>query len=314
MTQGLILKDNESGFIIELSTLNEILGKNIKIIIPETDGTMALAKDIENVVNRIKNGDIVAKTADQIGQLTEDDIAKADFSNIDVSAVSPEVFSALQGPQGPQGEVGDIGTIIYSGTGAPTSGTSGRNGIDKYLDKNTGILYTKTSAGSWSQEINLMGPQGPQGPAGADGRDGQDADIGAVDLFNVISNTTVVSGNVTAISDSRYVEAAFSDVTMNQFIYQGKDGGSAQIDIWTQGVRVGESYSTVEGRVYLNGTRIITVPKTGYNNNGALQTSAKVSITLNKGDVIKVTGSSGSANIGMRLYAADVLSRLLFAY
>ncbi len=171
-TQGFILKDNESGFLVELITENEVLGKGIRIIIPEKDGTMALLKDIEGVVNRLKNGDIVVKQATQVGNLTEELIAKADLTNVDVSKVPQEMFDALQGIQGVKGDTGAMGTIIYSGTGAPTSTTSGRDGIDKYLDKNTGNLYTKTSAGGWSVEINIMGPQGPRGSTGPKGSTG----------------------------------------------------------------------------------------------------------------------------------------------
>lgn len=198
MTQGLILKDNQSGNVIELKTLNDILNNSIAIIIPEKDGTMALLKDIDVLEDKIKTGDVVANEAKKIGTFTAENIAKKDLSNVNPASIPAAVVELLTGPQGPQGPAGndgidgkdgingtngEIGSLIYTGATSPTSNTPGRNGVDKYLNIATGELYSRLSTGSWRRDMSLVGPQGPAGPAGADG-----AGVTAATIANAIAS------------------------------------------------------------------------------------------------------------------------------
>lgn len=89
-----------------------------------------------------------------------------------VSATAPATGTVLtysgsawigsQGVSGPTGPAGADGSVIYSGSGAPSSGI-GRSG-DWYIDSAAAMLYGPKASGSWGSGISIQG--GPTGPSG----------------------------------------------------------------------------------------------------------------------------------------------------
>lgn len=62
--QGFILIDKDSGHIVELKTVSEILASDVSIVIPEKNGTLALVADIEDLRTKLTNGDIAIVASD----------------------------------------------------------------------------------------------------------------------------------------------------------------------------------------------------------------------------------------------------------
>lgn len=93
----------------------------------------------------------------------------------------PQGVQGPQGEQGPQGDPGATGAAgadgskIYSGSGAPLSGT-GVTG-DWYFDYTAGNIYEKTAPAVWTLRRNLIGPQGAQGPQGDQGDPGANGSV-----------------------------------------------------------------------------------------------------------------------------------------
>lgn len=66
------------------------------------------------------------------------------------------LIANIEGPQGPAGSDGADGSVWYNGSGAP-SGALGVVG-DYYLDNDTGDVYEKTGASTWTLVANIEGP------------------------------------------------------------------------------------------------------------------------------------------------------------
>lgn len=64
---------------------------------------------------------------------------------------------------------GNSGMRFLNGNGAPTEETQGFEG-DLYLDKDTGLLYQKST--TWKELMNLKGVKGDTGATGAKGATG----------------------------------------------------------------------------------------------------------------------------------------------
>jgi hypothetical protein len=78
----------------------------------------------------------------------------------------------VQGPQGVTGATGapGQGEGWSSGTGTPAGGTG--NVGDWYLQLDTGDVWEKTGASTWTGRGNIKGPTGSVGPPGATGGTG----------------------------------------------------------------------------------------------------------------------------------------------
>lgn len=70
---------------------------------------------------------------------------------------------------------GSSGMRFLNGNGAPTEETQGFEG-DLYLDKDTGLLYQKST--TWKELMNLKGVKGDTGATGATGTAGVKGDKG----------------------------------------------------------------------------------------------------------------------------------------
>lgn len=96
-----------------------------------------------------------------------------------VSLNSCDDLEGEQGPEGPAGPAGEDGSMIYAGTGSPSSAL-GEEG-DFYLDQSTATLYGPKDEVGWGSPVNLQGPSGDDGneilsgsgtPSGTLGREG----------------------------------------------------------------------------------------------------------------------------------------------
>ena len=84
--------------------------------------------------------------------------------------------NGTNGTNGSNGADGADGATWLGGAGVPDNGV-GVNG-DRYIRTSNGNVYLK-AAGSWSVEMNIIGPQGIQGIQGIPGNDGADGADGA---------------------------------------------------------------------------------------------------------------------------------------
>lgn len=76
----------------------------------------------------------------------------------------------MRGPKGDDGDAGAQGSLIYVGSGAPSSGTG--VDLDLYINTANGDLYQKTT-GSWGSPVeNIKGPTGAPGATGSTGATG----------------------------------------------------------------------------------------------------------------------------------------------
>jgi len=115
-----------------------------------------------------------------------------------MSSCSEQGLVGPEGPAGPQGSTGNAGpvgaagkdgSIMYSGTGIPTSGTG--NLGDYYLDRATGNLYGPKLANGWGTPITLMGVNGTNGTNGINGTNGANGTNGV----NGTNGSTTLNGS-----------------------------------------------------------------------------------------------------------------------
>ncbi len=93
--QELILKDNDSGHVIVLKFGKDILTGDLTFNLPEESGTLLLSSTLEDLKTKLADGTIVVKSASNIGELKESDIAKVDLSNVDIEKIPQEILDAL---------------------------------------------------------------------------------------------------------------------------------------------------------------------------------------------------------------------------
>lgn len=98
------------------------------------------------------------------------------FVTIFMLLITGFIGCSKEGPQGAQGAKGDAGavgaagkdgSVIYAGTGAPSSSLG--NAGDYYLDKSTDNLYGPKTSSGWGAALSLKGATGAAGAAGKNG-------------------------------------------------------------------------------------------------------------------------------------------------
>lgn len=94
---------------------------------------------------------------------------------------------------------------FISDAGAPASNI-GQPG-DVYLNTSNGDLYTNVN-GTWTKDMNLVGPQGPEGPQGPKGDPGADGADGADGTDGVsVTGATSDGTNITfTLSDGSTID------------------------------------------------------------------------------------------------------------
>lgn len=70
------------------------------------------------------------------------------------------------------------GTRVFVNSGVPAGSLAGSYIGDLYINKDTGNLYKKTGAATWTLQGSLQGPQGVQGVQGVEGPEGPQGQIG----------------------------------------------------------------------------------------------------------------------------------------
>lgn len=103
------------------------------------------------------------------------------------------------------GTGGGGGMRFISDAGAPASNI-GQPG-DVYLNTSNGDLYTNVN-GTWTKDMNLVGPQGPEGPQGPKGDPGADGADGADGTDGVsVTGATSDGTNITfTLSDGSTID------------------------------------------------------------------------------------------------------------
>jgi Collagen triple helix repeat (20 copies) len=91
----------------------------------------------------------------------------------------PQGIQGVQGPIGNTGPQGTPGENWFAGAGVPSGSLAGSIVGDWYLDTNTGDVYEKTAATTWTLRTNIKGPTGSTGPQGPQGIQGATGPSGA---------------------------------------------------------------------------------------------------------------------------------------
>src|SRR6185369_11246503 len=126
-------------------------------------------------------------------------------------ATGPQGPTGDTGSQGPRGYDGYDGSQIFTGTGAPVSGTGTLS--DYYLNTFNGDIYLKEgSPAAWTLKGNLKGPSGTNGANGTNGTNG--------------TNGKTVLNGIDAPGNGLGVDGDFYLDTANAHFYGPKTAGA----------------------------------------------------------------------------------------
>lgn len=248
--QSFQLLDTESGNTYTLETSSGILSESFTVILPEANGSLALVKDVENLSDKIKNGDIDAGNSKKLEGKTASDFADKNLSNVILPQVIIDTLKGYTGSKGDTGYVGskgENGTVGLQGltgyTGSAGTGfkiTAIFNSLSELLSGTTtndtfalvagtlspdaddyGKLYHRfDNTWTYITDMSIKGASGIQGPIGFTGSQGVQG----------ITGFTGSTGYVGSKGDTGYVGSAGTNGTVSTAAPSGGVNG----DTWFQ--------------------------------------------------------------------------------
>ena len=87
-TQGFEFLDTESGNKLRIQTTNDVLQQDVLIKFQDTDGTVALSKDVEDLRSKLADGTIIVKNSEKLGDKQATEYALANLSNVDLQGLN----------------------------------------------------------------------------------------------------------------------------------------------------------------------------------------------------------------------------------
>lgn len=185
--QSIQLVDTETGNVFTLKTINDVLASDYTLILPETNGTLAVLKDVENLKDQLKAGDVIVKNSTQFDGKASSEYADKNLSNV---VLPQSTINTLRGYTGSKGDTGYVGSVGATGQGfkitaifnsvvellgdVTTNDTFGLvAGTLPQTDPDYGKLYHYLN-GSWTfiTDMSIQGVSGIQGPQGIAGYTG----------------------------------------------------------------------------------------------------------------------------------------------